>query len=347
VRETGTNPQAPDGPADNGRTVPPEAPKPGESGESGAEQPADRPQDQAGTEQPGEDATGTADGGTTGDAPAVPQEGEPAQPGNETRETAAGGTAPESGTDNRRNTDDALPPSEGTDQSAGAPEPPGEDEGDHGKNGQDNGSEQDPEETNRINPEAPEPVRVSTPPDRETPQSGENRDPGGELAPQRENPVEAEPGRFSGKMTITIDSDGRPILPDREPTEPEVGTRGRGEFGSPENDPADRDPRKEDSERLSRRREFRRGIFDQPGDVKKSVDTLADPIRSSFDRVPPTGQHSGVHNNADQFKSPHHPLQAGNTILAAAGAAIIMLEGTRRGTKVARQLMRRNHDNNR
>ncbi|NEA27328.1 hypothetical protein [Actinomadura bangladeshensis] len=335
-----TNPQAPDGPADNGRTPPPEAPQPTE-----APKPAEA--GESGTEQPAEAANGTPDHGTTGDAPPAPQEGEPTQPGTKTSEAAPGGTAPGSGTDERGNTDDPPPSSEETDQSAGAPGPPGEQDGDHGKKGPEDDSAQNPDETNRTNPKVPEPANESTPPDRDAPQSTENKNPGRELAPQEEAPVETEPSRFSGKVMITIDSDGRPVPPDREPVESEVGTRGRGEFGSPEDDPADRDPSKTDPERSSRRDELRRGVFERPNDVKKSVDTLSEPIKHGFERVPPTGQHEGFNKNIDQFRPPDHPMQAGSVVLTAASAVIVLTEAGRRGTGAVRQMIRKNHGDHR
>ncbi|GAA1797853.1 hypothetical protein [Actinomadura chokoriensis] len=353
VQEAGTNSQAPDGSADNGRTPPhetplsPEAPRPAEAGEPGTEQPAQAPQDRPGTEQPGDAATGTPDNGTTGDAPAVPQEGEPAQPPINTGEAAPGGTAPDSGTDERSNTDDPPPPSEEADQSAGAPGPPGEQDGDHGKKGPEDDSKQNPSQTNRTNPEVPNLPDGSTPPDRNAPQSTENKNPGREVAPQQEAPVETEPSRFSGKVTIAVDSDGRPVPPDQEPVESEVGTRGRGEFGSPEDDPVDRDPREEDSERPSRRREVYRGIVDKPSDAKKSMDTFAEPAQRGVERVPPTGQHTGSRGNIDQFRAPDHAVKAGDAALGVAGVVIVAYETTRRSVNWIRQKLGRDRGDNR
>ncbi len=347
-------PQLPDGPAADDRT-----PRP-ESAEAPVKQPANQPQDGPAGEQTTAPDQGSEQPLTAEERPRAeqdgtrpgPKSGQPTEAGGDAtavrRQDAASGQGSENQdahTSDRRTTDSAPAPSQGAGEAPRTHDASGEGASDHGRKAEDDGAERSPNETNEMNPEVTEPGDESTPPSRDSGRSGEGEGPRRDLAPHEENPVETEPSRFGGQLRMSVDSDGRPVLPNRDPVEPEVGTRGRGEFGSPESDPADRDPRQEDSERLSRRRELRRGIFDQPDNVKDSVDTFADPIRTSFDRVQPTGHHTGVHNNMDQFKSPDHPLQAGNIVLTAAGATIIILEGTRRGAKIVRQLMRRVHDN--
>jgi hypothetical protein len=148
-------------------------------------------------------------------------------------------------------------------------------------------------------------------------------------------------------MRMIVDSDSRPVLPDRNPVGTEVGTRGRGEFGSPENDPADRDPRKEDSERPSRRREVYRGIVDKPADAQKAIDTFAEPAQRGIERVLPTGQHTGSRGSIDQFKSPDHAAKVGGATLGAASIVILALEATHRSMNWVQQRIRRGHGDNR
>ncbi len=339
VRETGTNSQAPDGHADNGRTTPPEAPESAEAGESGAEQPAHRSQDRPGTEQPGEAATGTLDRGTTSDAPSVPQEGEPAQPGTETREAVAGGTAPDSGTDDQRNTDDAPPPSEETDQSAGAPEPPGEYDGDHGKKGQEDGSEQDPDETNQTNPEAPaNPIISNVYTDGRgqvhvEPRYGREHtsEPGAEVA--RNQPETTEPAQ----------------LPDREDLDP-VGAQGgeaeRGELRDPEDDPESRDYQDGDPDKPSRRLDLAREAFAKADDIKDSIEKLTDPAQKHLERVQPTGQTCGTRPNFDHIKAGDSQLQIGNAAIGIFTTGVLMVETGRMGVRLVRNLLGRNHDRN-
>ncbi|MCP9948673.1 hypothetical protein LUX33_09780 [Actinomadura madurae] len=304
---TGENTEQPFGPREGGQEVTPGEPKAHERAAEPAGESERTPQIP--------DGEGTADGRTS-----QPQEVE--RPAEELGE--------------HRTTDDAARPQEAAGRDQEAPERQGEQDPEHGRNTESAEAAASPNETNETNPEAPRYPKLS---DVYVDSSGkvhveprygreQTSNPGTELAPN-------EPE--------TTDPAGLP--PREDPTRAEAGTRGRGEFGSPENDPADRDPRKEDPENSSRRREFRRGVFDQPADAKKSVDTLADPIRKSFERVPPTGQHAGANKDTGQFKSPDHPLQAGSAVIAVAGAMIVAIEGVRRSKQIARRLIGRNHGN--
>jgi hypothetical protein len=332
VRETGTNPQAPDGPADNGRTPPPETPQPTE-----APKPAEA--DESGTEQPGEAANGTPDHGTTGDAPPALQEGEPAQPGAEIRAAGAGGTAPDSGTDERGNIDDAPPPSEETDQSAGAAEPPGEHDGDHGKKGQDDNSEQDPDETNWTNPEVPGNPIISNV---HTDSRGQVH-----VEPRYGREHTGEPGT---ELVRTQSETTEPAqLPDHEELDPvgaEGGESGRGELRDPEDDPERRDYQARNPDRPSKRLDLAREAFAEIDNIKDSIDKLTDPSQKHLEQVQPTGQTCGARPNFDHIKSGDSPLQIGNAAIGIFTTGVLVVEAGRRGVGLVRDLLGRDHDRN-
>ncbi|NVI90965.1 hypothetical protein [Actinomadura sp. BRA 177] len=322
MRETGTNPQAPDGPADNGHTTPPEAPQPTE-----APKPAEA--GESGTEQPAEAATGTPDHGTTGDASPAPQEGEPTQPG-----TKTGEAAPDSGTDERGNTDDASPPPEETDQSAGEPEPPGEHDGDHGKKGPEDTSEQDPDETNRIKPEVPGNPIISNV---RTDSSGQVH-----VEPRYGREHTGEPGaELARPQPETTEPAG---LPRREgPLRAEVGPRGHGEFGSPEHDPVDDDPRQEDPERPRDPKDVRREMLRASAELRDAVNETATPAFKQLDARPPRTQPCTVRDISDRISSVDQPVKAGDAFVGAVSGVVVAVEMVRGGVALLKRHMGRGH----
>jgi hypothetical protein len=231
------------------------------------------------------------------------------------------------------------PPSEGTDQSAEAPEPTGEEEGDHGKNGQDDGSEQDPEETNRINldgPTGPTISNVYTDSRGQVhvePRYGREHigEPGTELA--RNQPETTEPAQ----------------LPDREDLDPvgaEGGEGGRGELRDPEDDPENRNPGEPAPERSSRRKELLKEATKESENIVDTLDKAVEGAFKALDAKPPTGQPCTARDTSAHMDPVQTPVKAGSITYGLLGATIVLTQGTRWAIGKVREFRGREHARN-
>ncbi|WP_165965540.1 hypothetical protein, partial [Actinomadura bangladeshensis] len=267
------------------------------------------------------------------------REGDPAQPGAEPRDASAGGTAPDGGTDDQRSTDDASPPSGETDQSAEAPEPSGEHDGDHGKKGQDDGPEQNPDETNQIKPEVPGNPIIS---DVHTDSRGQvhveprygrehTGEPGTELA--RSQPETTEPAQ----------------LPDREDLDPVGaggGEGGRGELRDPGDDPENRDLRERDPERPPSPKDIRREMFRGSEELRDAANEAARPAFKHLDSRPPQTQPCAVRDISDRITATDQPIKAGDAMVGAVSGIVVAVELVRQGVGLFKRYIGRRHAGN-
>ncbi|MBB6395963.1 hypothetical protein BKA00_002877 [Actinomadura coerulea] len=315
------------------------------SGNDSGDPPADPPTDGSppADDQPRDDKDGTPPGSevdeptdpVTETGPAAPEPGREATP--KAPETTDQGTEPpepkaDDGTtgdetDNPKPVDETTPPPDGTGENVAPPEAPGEQSDGHGRNAED--------------PQSIEPTDETDPPDNEAELSGERDGSGTELAPHQEESTDVEPSRFSGRVTITLDRDGRPLPPEHPDADTE--TPGRGELRRPEDDRASRDYQERKPDKLSRLRGELKKFVDRSDDTKEFVDKFSAPAQKTLERVKPTGQSCGARLNTDHIKAPDEKIKAGDTVLGAVGTVIILTEIVRFGINIARNSRRREH----
>ncbi|WP_165967051.1 hypothetical protein, partial [Actinomadura sp. 7K507] len=165
-----------------------------------------------------------------------------------------------------------------------------------------------------------------------------------ELAPREANMTEVEePGRFQGRIRMEFESDGRLIPPSRDTGN---DTPGHGEPRHPDDDPASRDYRASDPERRSRGREFMREFVTKSDDTKTSADKFAEPAQKKFERVEPTGQHSGARSNNDYIRPLDQPVKTGDAMVGGVALAIVFTEAFRYGARNLRKVRGSEHDSN-
>ncbi|MFB4309202.1 hypothetical protein [Actinomadura sp. GTD37] len=306
---TEQNPQGTDSP---GERPPGPAGRPGEQAtgpqEPGTDAAPGRPEPQ------GRDAGPAGDSETGSQAPDGPaDEGPAAPPG--TADTGAGKPADQA---------EARPggdsPSEETGETSGKQEPHGEPNGDRGRKAEDNGTEQNPNETNETNPETrANPIlsdvyRDSQGQVRVEPRYGREHpgEPGTELA--RSEPEATEPAE----------------LPDRGDLDP-VGEQdteaGRGELRDPENDPLDRNPG--DPERPTRRKELLKEAMKESENIVDTTDKAVEGAFKALDQKPPTGHPSTARDTSAHMDPVQTPIKAGSATYALLGTAILATQATR------------------
>ncbi|RKS69077.1 hypothetical protein BZB76_6216 [Actinomadura pelletieri DSM 43383] len=212
--------------------------------------------------------------------------------------------------DNRPGEQESAPEGQTTDQPTGAQEPGAEND-DRGKKAEDDNTEPTIQETKRSG------------------QSGETTKSGKELAPHGEKSTEIEPSRYKERITIPVDSDGKPIPSSRH--EVHTDTPGRGELRRPEDDPADRDPRERDPERPRSPRDLRREMMEAGPTFKKDVNETAKPALEQFDARPPKSQPCIGRNISDHINSVEQPLKAGDALVGIIGSVILGTELVRLG----------------
>ncbi|GAA4390803.1 hypothetical protein GCM10023088_67170 [Actinomadura verrucosospora] len=256
--------------------------------------------------------------------PETPDQGtEPPEP-----KTDDGTTGDEK--DNPKPADETALPPEGTGENVTPPEASDDQSDGHGRTA-----------------EGPEPTEATdeiNPPDREAEQSGEREESGTELAPHEEESTDLEPSRFAGRVTITLDREGRPVPPDHPDAESE--TPGRGELRRPEDDRASRDYQEENPDNRSRKRDLTRTMFTKADDVKDSADKLVEPGQKHLERVKPTGQICAARTNPDHIKSVDAKIQGGDITIGIVGTVVLAIEVGRQSVKVARRISRRENARN-
>ncbi|MEV0662980.1 hypothetical protein ACIBI3_25250 [Actinomadura luteofluorescens] len=230
-------------------------------------------------------------------------------------------------TDDPKPPADTTPPPEGTGEHVPPPEALGEQGDGHGKTAKGTESIESTDETD--------------PPDREAEKPAERGESGTELTPHEDESTDIEPSRFAGRVTITLDRDGRPIPPDRPDADTE--TPGRGELRRPEDDRASRDYQERKPDKLSRLRGELKKFVDRSDNTKDSVEKFSAPAQNKLERVKPTGQSCGARLNTDHIKAPDEKIKAGDTVLGAVGTVIVLTEIIRFGINIARNSRRREH----
>lgn len=266
--------------------------------------------------------------------PAVPEPGREASPigpetpdqGSETPEAkAADGTTGDE-TDNPKPADETALPPEGTGENVTPPEASGDQSDGHGRTAE--------------GPEPTEATDESNPPDREAEQSGEREESGTELAPHEEESTDLEPNRFAGRVTITLDREGRPVPPDHPDAESE--TPGRGELRRPEDDRASRDYQERDPDNPTPGKDVLRNFLLKADDAKDSAEKFTEPALKNLERIKPAGQ-STARPNTDHIKAPDNNIKSGDVLLGAVGGAIVLGEAIRLGIDLVRRVRRREH----
>uniref|UniRef100_UPI0026145C29 hypothetical protein n=1 Tax=Saccharomonospora sp. TaxID=33913 RepID=UPI0026145C29 len=206
----------------------------------------------------------------------------------------------------------------------------------------DQGTESDKKAPESENGET---VQHLDPSDRRSDPTREEDEPGKELTPQDENTTEVEePSRFAGRVTILVDSDGKPI-PERRHTE--TDDPNRGELRHPEDDRFSRDYQARAPERRSRRRDFLREFVTRADDTRDAADAVSKPAQRGLERVQPTGQSSGARPGPDQAGPREQPVKAGSALIGGVGMAIVLTEAIRYGIRSAKGMMEREHAGNR
>jgi hypothetical protein len=203
----------------------------------------------------------------------------------------------------------------------------GEQGTERGRKAAEDSREQDANETNETNPQAN---------DSSSSGPNESEESGRELAPHDEHPVETRPGRFSGRMSISVDDDGRP-LPERHPGA-ESETPGRGELRDPADDRTSRDYQEPNPEKRSRSREFLRGFVTKADNIQDAADKFTEPAQKKLERVHPTGQLSGERVNNDHIKAPDQSISIATTALGAVSTVIVLTQLGRQGFKLIQRI---------
>lgn len=113
-----------------------------------------------------------------------------------------------------------------------------------------------------------------------------------------------------------------PLTPHNGPTRDDIGTRGRGEVGSPETDPADENP--SEPERPSRRRELLKEGMRKSDDIVNVGKKAVGPAIDALNAKPPTGHPSTVRDtDITMGPSPQAPVKVGSAAIGILGAAIL------------------------
>ncbi|URM94306.1 hypothetical protein LUW76_08165 [Actinomadura madurae] len=133
------------------------------------------------------------------------------------------------------------------------------------------------------------------------------------------------------------------LEPQSGPTRDDVGTRGRGEVGSPETDPAKENPA--EPERESKGQEGLRRFLKEASNIKDATGKYAEPLTRNLERVKPTGQLCGVRANYDHIKAPDQAIKGGDTVLGAVGTTIVMAQIVRLGVNLMQHRRMRAHAN--
>lgn len=331
-----SEPKAPtvDGPTDNGPASPSAA------AEAGDEQPVSQQQDRPTPEGPtGQSQDSQRPLPAEEQAEADRRQDGAVEQGTEIQEPLGDPEDPNSETGDRQTTDNPPPSSGETADNHGTQEPHAEDDGDRGKKAEDDGTEQDPNETNETNPEAhPNPILSDVYTDSSgqvhiEPRYGREQtsQPGTELA--RTEPETTEPAEL-------------PTREDLDPVGAQGGDAGRGELRDPDDDPASRDYQESDPDNPSPSRERLRKFLNTASDAKDATNTYSETAQKNLERVQPTGQLSGARANNDQIRSPDQSAKAGDAVVGAVGAAIVVTEVVRSIINLARQARRREHADN-
>ncbi|MEV4675541.1 MULTISPECIES: hypothetical protein [Actinomadura] len=331
-----SEPKAPtvDGPTDNGPASPSAA------AEAGDEQPVSQQQDRPTAERPtGQSQDSQRPLPAEEQAEADRRQDGAVEQGTEIQEPLGDPEDPNSETGDRQTTDNPPPSSGETADNHGTQEPHAEDDGDRGKKAEDDGTEQDPNETNETNPEAhPNPILSDVYTDSSgqvhiEPRYGREQtsQPGTELA--RTEPEGTEPAEL-------------PTREDLDPVGAQGGDAGRGELRDPDDDPASRDYQESDPDNPSPSRERLRKFLNTASDAKDATNTYSETAQKNLERVQPTGQLSGARANNDQIRSPDQSAKAGDAVIGAVGAAIVVTEVVRSIINLARQARRREHADN-
>ena len=311
--------------------------KPQVAPDKGSQEPptdtSDQPSPQAGTTPP--DTTDASRNSALDNHPdpAKAQSDPEIEPTGQKPETSAPDSdagSPTDEPDSQRNTDDAHTSPEGVTQDEQKSSPYG-----------DQGIERDKTTTES---ESGETGQHLDPSDRRSDPTREEEEPGKELTPQDENTTEVEePSRFAGRVTILVDSDGKPI-PERRHTE--TDDPNRGEPRHPEDDPVDRNPL--NPEKRSRRRELLKEAIQESGDIIKATDKAVNAASDMLDfKPPPTGEPCTA-RDAGPYIEPtsQPPVKAGTAAYGILGAAILLTQVGRLSAGIAREIRGRDRASN-
>lgn len=280
--------------------------------------------------QPTEPAAETDSAGPEPGREASPVGPETTDQGTEPPEPKADDGTTGNETDNSKPADETTSPPEGTGENATPPEALGEQADAHGRNAEGDGAESDPEATDESKPDVRSNPILS---DVYTDSQGQVH-----VEPRygREQTDEPSSDPTRGE-TETTEPAGLPAREDLDPVGARGGEPGRGELRNPEDDRASRNYQEGRPDRLSRARGELKKFLNNSQDAQDSVKTFAEPTLKNFEKVKPTGQHSGASPNADRIKAPDQTIKSGDAFIGFIGTAIILTETVRFGIKLVRQ----------
>lgn len=331
-----SEPKAPtvDGPTDNGPASPSAA------AEAGDEQPVSQQQDRPTAERPtGQSQDSQRPLPAEEQAEADRRQDGAVEQGTEIQEPLGDPEDPNSETGDRQTTDNPPPSSGETADNHGTQEPHAEDDGDRGKKAEDDGTEQDPNETNETNPEAhPNPILSDVYTDSSgqvhiEPRYGREQtsQPGTELA--RTEPETTEPAEL-------------PTREDLDPVGAQGGDAGRGELRDPDDDPENRDVREHDPERPRSPKDIRREMLRASAELQDAANDVAKPAFKQLDSRPPQTQPCAVRDISDRISSVDQPIKAGDAMIGAVSSIVVTVELLRRGVAILKRYTGREHASN-